>query len=160
VRKEIEYKILPNGCWECTSHSANNGGIGYPQIARNGKHYRLSRYMYEKHIGEIPENMMVRHKCDNRLCINPDHLELGTHKDNMRDMIERGRSVACGKHGSAPVRAKLNEGMIIDIRNRLAKKEKQKDIAKIYGVNPSCISKIAIGRRWKTVLPSRAPLEA
>lgn len=86
--KRIKYKI--NGeCWECTSHARVNG---YPKIYRENKIYYMNRYIYSLYNGEIPENMVIRHKCDNRKCINPEHLEIGTQKDNMQDMVKRGRS--------------------------------------------------------------------
>jgi hypothetical protein len=88
--KEIEYEIDSKGCWVCTSHAPNSYGYSKKNIA--GKMYSISRLMYIKHKEEIPYGMEVRHTCDNTKCINPEHLVIGTHKDNMRDMAERRRS--------------------------------------------------------------------
>lgn len=77
------------GCWECTSHPLNTSG--YPRIGKNGKQYCVHRFLYEELFGPVPEGHVVRHKCDNRRCINPEHLELGTYKENSQDMVERKR---------------------------------------------------------------------
>jgi hypothetical protein len=84
---KIKY-IINNDCWECISHK--DKGNGYIEIGRNGRKY-LHRYVYEIYYGEIPKNMVIMHKCDNRKCINPSHLKLGTHQDNMNDKINKGR---------------------------------------------------------------------
>ena len=87
--REITYQIKGE-CWHCTSHKPNTDGYPIAKIA--GKNRRIGRLFFERFKGKIPEGKIVRHTCDNRICINPGHLILGTHADNMRDMAERGRS--------------------------------------------------------------------
>lgn len=87
--KEITYNIDKNGCWICTSHK---GTGGYPTIRINKKLINLSRFMYEKFIGDIPDGMCACHTCDNPSCINPDHIFIGTKGDNNRDRAKKGRS--------------------------------------------------------------------
>ena len=92
--KKIESKRVPcqypelGDCEVCISHPRSHG---YPRLGRNGKVYRMSRYVWEQKFRPIPEGMLVLHKCDNHACINPDHLFLGTQKDNMQDMVKKGR---------------------------------------------------------------------
>lgn len=111
TEKPITYAIDSNGCWNCTSHFLDKDG--YPQVKRDGNKGRLSRYMYEQHKGAIPNGFQVRHTCDNPTCINPDHLLVGTHVDNVRDKVERGRCSAGERHGNA----KLTEDAVRRIRN-------------------------------------------
>lgn len=85
----IEWVEQANGCWNCTSHKLNKSG--YPGTSRGGTVRNISKFMYEECFGQVPKGMVVRHKCDNRLCINPEHLEIGTSKENSRDMVMRGR---------------------------------------------------------------------
>lgn len=87
--KEIILEEQENGCMKCISHCQDN--YGYTRIRYNGKQERLFRIIYTKKYGEIPKGMLIRHKCDNTWCCNIEHLEIGTQKDNVRDMIERGR---------------------------------------------------------------------
>ena len=87
--KLIEYEINGDGCWICTSHRYDT--CGYPQVRRNGKIWRGHRYSYTIHKGDIPEGLVIRHTCDNPNCINPNHLILGTQKDNVKDMFDRDR---------------------------------------------------------------------
>ena len=90
-RRNIQYTIDENNCWVCTSHTKDL--CGYPLMYIDGKLQTLSRYIYRTYKGEIPEGMYVLHTCDNPNCINPEHLYLGTQLDNMRDMVNKGRSV-------------------------------------------------------------------
>ena len=82
------------GCWNYPTSS----GIKYGEIRITGflgnprRIYRAHRLSYELFIGDIPEGMFVCHKCDIRSCCNPNHLFVGTHKDNMRDMAKKGRA--------------------------------------------------------------------
>lgn len=78
----------PDNCWNWDCKKGN-----YPSYFENGKIFRSSRYIQEKLNGFIPDGMLVLHKCDNPNCVNPNHLFLGTHGDNMRDMVLKGRHV-------------------------------------------------------------------
>lgn len=86
----LEVKTAPEG--DCLVWIASDNGNGYGQIRVDGKYIYVHRYAYEREHGPIPDGLVVRHKCDNRRCVKLDHLELGTHQDNMNDMIARGRA--------------------------------------------------------------------
>lgn len=143
--KEIEYYVNERGCHICTSHYINDDG--YPVIHRNGERSGLHRYMYELYHGPIPPGLEVCHKCDTPSCINPDHLELGTHDDNMRQMAERGRSA----RGTKNANAKLTEEDAREIKKRLAAGESCYALARIYEVSEATIHQIKVGKSWKHV---------
>lgn len=82
------YRLTDEGCWEWGGGRFDSG---YGQVRIYGKTRRAHRLAYETWVGPIPEDMVVRHKCDNPPCINPEHLELGTPLDNTRDMVKRNR---------------------------------------------------------------------
>jgi hypothetical protein len=90
---EVTYSVnKTTGCWECNSHAPDSNG--YPRTGnRPDGERRIYRQMYIMYKGPIPTGLVVRHDCDNRGCINPAHLRLGTHADNVRDAIERGRRI-------------------------------------------------------------------
>ncbi len=89
--RPLQYKI--NGeCWECCSHK-NTSSNGYPTLHRQGKTQVAHRYIYQMFKGEIPTGLVIRHTCDNKKCINPDHLILGTYKENTQDYMERQYNV-------------------------------------------------------------------
>lgn len=93
--KKLDFAINSDGCFLCTTH--NNRRItpdGYESIrvTRAGKQVLLHRWIYEEMFGPIPPGMVVLHKCDNSLCINPEHMQIGTQKENVDDMIQKGRA--------------------------------------------------------------------
>lgn len=88
-RFHTKYNIVESGCWEW------NGALrtdGYGILKIDGRNDGAHRYSYILHNGEIGEGLLVLHKCDNRSCVNPDHLFLGTIKDNTDDKIKKGRT--------------------------------------------------------------------
>lgn len=84
-----------SGCWEWRGHTYSNG---YGAIKVFGRMLTAHRYSYELHKGPIPYGLQVLHSCDNKRCINPDHLRLGTHQENMIEASERGRMRAGKDH--------------------------------------------------------------
>lgn len=82
------WTVDEDDCWNWTGQVSSDG---YGKITRANRSVRAHRLAYEVWNGPIPEGLLVRHTCDNTLCINPQHLLTGTPKDNTRDMIERGR---------------------------------------------------------------------
>ena len=102
------------------------------------------RHSFELHNGEIPLGMYVLHKCDVRLCCNPNHLFLGTQDDNRKDMLGKGREWH-GKRGTTCDKAKLTDAHVIAIRRdpRL-----HKEICADYGVSRTLVSFIKSGKRW------------
>jgi len=81
--------ITENGCVE--GWPGRYDKDGYPRTLAGGKYRLVARLMYELYRGPVPDGMCIRHRCDNRKCINPQHLEVGTHQDNMADAKARGR---------------------------------------------------------------------
>lgn len=139
-RKPIEFEITQEGCFECVSHRRDKNG--YAKAFWNLKDVSLHRYIFEECFGEIPESMVVRHKCDNPPCINPEHLELGTHKENMNDKVERGRSASKERNG----RAKLTEGIVNEIRSS---SESSYELSEKFSISISQIQKIRRYENWK-----------
>ena len=134
-------RLAENGCWEWVGYS---GSGGYGMIGRDGKNVRAHRVSYEAYKGEIPKGMVVRHTCDNPACINPDHLLLGTQKDNAADRTARGRGHKL--KGSSVGTAKLTEAQALEIKSSTLSLA---ELSEKYGVDKSNIWAIRSGKSWK-----------
>lgn len=125
------------GCWLWL---ASTQWDGYGQLNVGGKIVKAHRYSWELAFGPIPDGKSVCHHCDNPSCVNPDHLFLGTHSDNMRDMAVKCRSG----------RSKLLEEAVLRIKSGEFDGWTHKKIAQKFGVTRSQVSYILSGksRRW------------
>lgn len=122
---------------------------GYGElIVNNVADQKAHRVSYELYKGLIPNSMLILHSCHNRLCVNPEHLRIGTVVDNNRDMVERGTQVMGEKVASS----KLTENAIIEIRKLYETGEySQQNLADIYGVSQYNISCIIRKKWWKHI---------
>lgn len=142
-RKKIDFEINENGCFICTTLVPVEAG--YYMTTRDGEKEYLHRMIYRECFGDIPEGLLIRHKCDNPSCINPEHLETGTHQENMQDAVDRKRNAYGERNG----RAKLKEVEVLEIIDLLKRGRTQKSIAGIYGVSPDTIQAIKSGKNWR-----------
>lgn len=143
--KEIIFEQQPNGCIHCISHCKDD--FGYTRIKYNGKQERLFRVIYMLTYGDIPEGMVIRHKCDNPACCNINHLEIGTIQENISDMITRNRYAKSHPNikGEKNGQHKLTLQQVNEIRNS---KESQRNLAKKYNVSRTTISNIKNYKYW------------
>lgn len=131
-----------NGCWEWT---AGTTAAGYGCFSLSKMPKLAHRVSYElHHPNQQISGLFICHKCDNPKCVNPAHLFAGTHKDNMRDMVVKGRSSAGEKRHTA----KLTEQDVIAIRND---PRPYIDIENEYGISNPTVSYIKNRKRWRHI---------
>lgn len=137
---------------ECIEWQKYRSQDGYGISSYKGKPVKAHRLAYCKANGiELKDitGLVVRHKCDNPACINPEHLETGTPGDNARDRTKRNRSARLS--GELNGRAKLTEDQVNEIRRRYVKGSKDSNtvtLAKEFGVCQSHVSEIVRGLTW------------
>lgn len=138
-RFSSKYVVTTSGCWEWRG-SKDSDGYGHLEnwdLRRPEKAHRVS---WRIHFGEIPEGIKVLHKCDNPPCVNPDHLFLGTTKDNSRDMVSKKRWRGFGKE----------QRLTLDVAREIrASNEPQHILAKRYGVHSRSILSVRRGETFK-----------
>jgi hypothetical protein len=125
---------------------------GYGALKVGGKKVNAHRYSYELTYGAIPEGMEICHKCNNRLCVNPNHLYAGTRRQNVADMIAAGNfglRTPSPKRGTDNYHAVLTEVEVLDIYERAWSGESQVQIAREYSVSKHTISAIKHGKSWQ-----------
>lgn len=122
---------------------------GYGQSTRFEGISKAHRLSWRIHRGPIPTGLAVLHKCDVRQCINPDHLFLGTERDNMRDMDAKGRRVNAPRPGERNGNAKLTEQQAKEIIERYRRGELRNHIAKRMGLTFPTVNRLVKGEAWK-----------
>jgi hypothetical protein len=129
------------GCWRWTQTTNENG---YGRFWNDGGWRAAHRFAYRLVKGPIPDGLQVRHMCHNRLCCNPEHLDIGTAKDNAQDAIDAGRFT----RGSANGNAKVNDTIAAYIRLN-PDKLTGRQLAEKFGVSPATVSGVRNMRIWR-----------
>lgn len=147
----------PDECWPWIAAIAESG---YGVISRSGVVYRNGRYSrmclshrisWELHFGPIPDGLCVLHRCDNRPCVNPKHLFLGTLTDNNDDMFAKGRGGYTGSPGESHPRAKLCDRDIRKIRALYSSGTSQAQIGRMFHLYQGSVSNIVLRKSWAHV---------
>jgi hypothetical protein len=137
--------IVAEGCWKWTGVT-NHKGYGRIHIKR--VYFLAHRLMYHLYVGEIPNSFLVCHSCDNTGCTNPEHLFIGTEKDNTADAKSKDRLWQPKYQGEMVGNSKLNDESVRIIRKA---EEDQPSLALRFNVSQSLISLVQLGRIWRHV---------
>lgn len=138
-------------CWPWTASLQN----GYGQIYWRGRPVKAQRASWEVNRGPIPHGQHVLHECDNPICVNPKHLFLGTHLDNLADMRAKGRANPWPQprlRGVAHPHAKLTPASVREIRRRSSRSESTTSLADRFGVDRMTVKSALIGKTWGHVI--------
>lgn len=129
------------GCWVWQrSCSTGQGRRRYGKLRVNGRTVSAHRYSFERRYGKIPTNNVVMHTCDNEQCVNPEHLQIGTHSLNRKDCVDKGRA-----HFNEKISAKIAE----QIRKAyIGTHRTQIEVAQMFGVSQTQVSKICLRQCW------------
>lgn len=138
----------PNtGCWLWSGQTTRNG---YGVISYNGKSESVHRFVYKFYIGKFDESLHVLHRCDVRCCVNPDHLFLGTHQENMIDRNSKGRCAIL--LGEVNGNSKLTADQVLLIRRLYDYGDhRMRDLAVTFGVSQRLIFNIIHRKTWKHI---------
>jgi hypothetical protein len=145
TKEKLEAWSIPepnSGCWLWLRALTGTGGYGF--LWYKGRKDRAHRVSWKEHFGEIPEGTHVLHRCDNPKCINPEHLFLGTPKDNSNDKVTKNRHA----YGRRLPQTKLTEKEVIEIR---ADTRSYTQTCRDYGININTLWAIKHRKTWKHI---------
>lgn len=152
----IPSRNMPTPCWMWKGPTRGNNNYGSFTVGYRVVSAAAHRASWALHFGDLPENIEVCHKCDFPKCVNPEHLFLGTHHENMRDMVKKGRQgPRRPKKGELCNLNRFSVEEVLKIRALYAEGWYQKDIAKLFDTHQTTISGIIRCANWKHLgLPS------
>lgn len=146
-KKPVTYDIDDKGCHLCTSHSTSDG---YPQFRRGDFKGLICRYVLQEKLGRpILKGYCALHTCNNRKCINPEHIYEGTQLENMKDSLNAGTANCLNMVGEKCPWSKLTEEDVKYIRSHPW--ETQRSLAKKYGVSATVVWRARRGLAWKNI---------
>ena len=146
-QKLLRYVVSENGCWNWV---ATKDKQGYGMLSHHrGKQIRAHRASYEFHVAKIPEGLLVCHSCDNPSCINPNHLFVGTPKENTRDMLDKNRRPVL--RGERHPNAKLTNDQVSQIKQLRSENRPLKEIASQFNISFQTVSSITKGTTWNRI---------
>lgn len=137
----IQRDANAKGCWKWKGYVSPHG---YGEISIKHRSVRANRFSYTLYNGAIPDGLNVLHSCDNPACVNPAHLFVGTHADNIKDKVSKQRQARGVNHGMA----KITPAIVYSIRMLARAGKTQKFIAQLVGLTQAAVSLIVIGEKW------------
>lgn len=141
--------VCESGCWEFGGPLHKDG---YGAMQSGKTKVRASRVAYRLWVGDLEPDDKVLHHCDNPPCINPEHLFKGTQRDNIADMVAKGRNVSPQPlAGDLSPNRKLNSVDVVDIRTRASEGKSMTELASEFCVSYAAIYAIVTRRNWKSV---------
>lgn len=152
MRERFEQKYIPepnSGCWLWLGSASGKTLRAYlPKPGHRNTSLVAARVAWELYRGSIPSGMLVCHTCDNALCVNPEHLYLGTYSDNRADAVARGNWSIKYANGVAHGLAKLTDTEVLEIRSST---ESSRSLAVLFGVHPTQIQRIRARKTWRHI---------
>ena len=133
----------PSGCVEWTGPKHDE--MGYARIRIGGRMVYVHRAAWEIENGPIPEGLVILHSCDNPSCINVVHMSVGSQRDNVQDMLTKGRA---DRRGDRANPAKLTGSEVRELRDLAAQGHSRSELSKIFGISKSQVDNIRLNRHW------------
>jgi hypothetical protein len=163
----LKKKKIKKSCWEWQGFIMPNG---YGRMSFKGKDQYVHRLSFAAFIGEIPKGKIICHSCDNRKCINPKHLWIGTFKENTQDACTKGKMKGfsrkvhseesknkmrkphnINRKGEKHPNAILDENKVKEIRNLFSQGLTRKEISEIFKITKNCVKDVVLRRSWKHI---------